>query len=80
MNEHQDIDPENPDAQPQALRRRYPAIVGNALICSDGTTHQLRVLEKLYVRCGIVSVHSLDHQYRQGLPRQLGRGKRPQGS
>lgn len=56
--------------QPQPLRKRFPSIVGNALICSDGTTHQLRLLEKLYVRCGVLTLPQLDARYREDLPQR----------
>jgi hypothetical protein len=45
------------------LRRHFPKVVGNALICSDGTTHQLRLLDRLYLRCGITTPAALEKAY-----------------
>lgn len=49
--------------QPEPERTRFPAVVGNALILADGTTHQLRLLDRLYLRCGVVTPDSLARAY-----------------
>lgn len=61
----------NDRAQRPQPSKRYPAIVGNALICSDGTAvGPLRLLDKLYVRCGIVTIFALERKYRQDQTQQ----------
>lgn len=37
----------------------FPKVVGNALVLADGSAHPLRLLDKLYLACGIVTVQQL---------------------
>lgn len=47
-----------------AVRTAYPKVVGNALVLADGSTRQLRILDLLYYRLGLTSIHDLEKAYK----------------
>lgn len=46
-----------PSAAPE-----FPKVVGNALILADGSARQLRLLDRLYLACGIVTAQQLQER------------------
>lgn len=83
MSDDHDLNPDDPDAtlihamnelvQPtRPPQNSFPAVIGNALICSDGSAHQLRILDKLYLRCGITTAADLERAYAPHLHDQQG--------
>lgn len=48
----------------------FPKVVGNALVCSSGRAHQLTLLDRLYLRIGIVTAASLERTLDNTDPQQ----------
>lgn len=49
---------------------QWDHIDGPLLHCTDGTIHWLTLLERLYMKIGILSLEQLDHKYRQDMPQK----------
>ncbi len=47
---------------------QWDHIDGPLLHCSDGSIHFLSLLERMYMRIGIMTVHDLDFKYRTDIP------------
>jgi hypothetical protein len=45
-------------------------IDGPLLFCADGSIHWLTLLERLYMRIGILTIEELDLKYRNDIPQK----------
>ena len=49
---------------------QWDHIDGPLLHCTDGSIHWLTLLEKMYMRIGILTIEELDLKYRRDIPQK----------
>lgn len=56
------------EAEMNAAPPAFPRLEGNALITADGEAlGPIRLLDRLYLRCGVTTIEQLEAIYRAGL-------------
>lgn len=61
-------EPDRLEAETNAAPPHFPRLEGNALITADGETlGPIRLLDRLYLRCGITTAEQLEAVYRAEL-------------